>query len=249
MDIASLVVAIVALVVSIFSTAYARRSARSGDKAAIAAGETAALDGQRRHEELTPHFKISCIAAGVEQRKLEIKLIGPPSLGRLDGLTVTIRDDNPWLAEATSLASGPSAEEVRKQIWGPYRFTPGTGPGADPVRGIPGADRDGHSTPTGGMPVGETLPFFLEPVTRPHCASPTTHHPRGLAARPWHGAAPRAGLHQERLRALEPGRGSRNQHRLHSRDLSGRHRAHQPAPTARKRTRTAAALMSVSIHE
>jgi hypothetical protein len=173
-DIASLTVATIALVLSIFSTAYARRSARSSDKAAIAADATAVLDGQRRHEELTPRFKISCTAAGVDNRKLEIKLLGPAALGRLDGLTVTIRDDNPWLAEATPLASGPSREEIKKQIWGPYRFTPGTGQGADPVRGIPGADRDGRSTPTGGLPVGESLPFFLEPVTKPHWTSPST---------------------------------------------------------------------------
>jgi hypothetical protein len=173
-DIASLVVAGIALVVSILSTVYARRSAQSGDKAAIAAGETAALDGQRRHEELTPRFKISCSAAGADDRKLEIRLLGPAALGRLDGLTVTIRDDNPWLAEAAPLAGGPTREEIKKQVWGPYRFVPGTGPGADPVRGIPGADRDGRSTPTSGMPVGETLPFFLEPVTRPRWASSTT---------------------------------------------------------------------------
>lgn len=93
-------------------------------------------------------------------------LSGPPELERLDELTVTIRDDHPWRGQGTPLAGGPTPEQVAAQIWGPRRFIPGTGPGADPVRGIPGADQTGRATPTGGMPVGEELPFFLEP-TRP----------------------------------------------------------------------------------
>jgi hypothetical protein len=44
--------------------------------------------------------------------------------------------------------------------------SPGTGPGADSVRGIPGADPTGRVTPSSGMPVGEELTFALEP-TRP----------------------------------------------------------------------------------
>ena len=69
------------------------------------------------------------------------------------------------------LAGGPTPEQVAAQVWGPYRFIPGTGPGADPVRGIPGADETGRVTATGGMPVGEELPFFLEPTRPPSWSS------------------------------------------------------------------------------
>jgi len=79
---------------------------------------------------------------------------------------VSIRDDRPGRAEGRQLAAGPTPEQVAAQIWGPYRFVPGTGPGADSVRGIPGADPTGRVTPTRGMPVGESLQFALEP-TRP----------------------------------------------------------------------------------
>lgn len=172
--IASFAVSVFAALMSVAAVVYARRSAQSGGRQADAAHISATLDGQRRHEELAPRLRITCKQVGGDNRKLEIELLGPHSLGRLDGLTVAIRDDNPWLSEGTPLAGGPSQEDVKKQIWGPYRFVPGTGPGADPARGVPGASRDGRSTPTGGMLVGEKLPLFLEPVTLPRWVSSTT---------------------------------------------------------------------------
>lgn len=135
----------------------------------MAASTTAAIDVQRRHGELTPRFRVEFSAPnpGSDARRLQVTLLGPPELRRLDALTVTVRDDHPWRAEKTPLAGGPTQEQVARQIWGPYRFTRGTGPGADPGRGVPGADETGRSTPTGGMPVGETLPFDMEPTWPP----------------------------------------------------------------------------------
>jgi hypothetical protein len=49
------------------------------------------------------------------------------------------------------------------QTWGRRRFIPHTGP----VKGVPGADATGRTSPTGGLPVGEELPFFLEPTSPP----------------------------------------------------------------------------------
>jgi hypothetical protein len=137
-------------------------------KSAAAAATTAALDMQRRNAELTPRFRVTCEPSnpGSPTLRLGVFLSAPPELERLDALTVTIRDDHPWRGQGT-LAGGPTPEQVAVQIWGPYRFIPGTGPGADSVRGIPGADPTGRTTPTGGMPVGEELPFFLEPTWPP----------------------------------------------------------------------------------
>jgi hypothetical protein len=127
------------------------------------------LDRERRHSEITPRFRVILESAnpGVDAMRLRLFLTGPTDLMRLDGLIVTIRDDNPWRAEGTSLAGGPTREQVAAQIWGPYRFTPGTGPGANSLRGIPGADATGRTTPTCGMPVGEELTFHLEPTFPP----------------------------------------------------------------------------------
>ena len=169
MDIVALVVAIVSALGTIGAVWYARRSDRSAAKSAAAAATTAALDLQRRHAELTPRFRITCESSnpGSPTLRLSVFLSGPPYLERLDALTVTIRDDHPWRGQGTPLAGGPTPEQVASQIWGPYRFIPGTGPGADPVRAVPGADPTGRTTPTSGLPVGEELPFFLEPTQPP----------------------------------------------------------------------------------
>lgn len=162
MDIAALVVAIVSALGTVGAVWYARRSDRSAAKSAAAAATIAALDLQRRRAELTPRFGLTCESSnpGSPTLRLGVFLSGPPELERLDVLTVTIRDDHPWRGQGTPLAGGPTAE----QIWGPYRFIPGTGPGANSVRGIPGADPTGRTTPASGLPVGEELPFFLEPT-------------------------------------------------------------------------------------
>jgi hypothetical protein len=169
MNIAALVVAIVAALAALAAVWYARRSDRSASRSAAAAATTAALDIQRRNAELTPRFRVTCEPSnpGSPTLRLRVFLAGPPELRRLDALIVTIRDDHPWRGQGTPLAGGPTPEQVAAQIWGPYRFIPGTGPGADSVRGIPGADPTGRTTPTGGMPVGEELPFFLEPTFPP----------------------------------------------------------------------------------
>lgn len=182
MAIAALIVSIVVTLAAVGSVWYARNADRS-------AARTAALDLQRRHAEIRPRFRVTCAAAnpGSETVVLTVALIGPPELERLDGLTVVIRDDNPWRAEAAGrTAVGPTAEQIAAQIWGPRRFIPGTGPLADPVRGVPGADRTGRTTPTTGMPVGEELRFFLEPTRPPQRSSqsqPDWQRERGTALR------------------------------------------------------------------
>jgi type II secretory pathway pseudopilin PulG len=180
MVIAALIVAIVSALASIAAVRYARRSdqsaarsATASERSAVASEARAALEAQRRHAELTPRFRVTCASAnpGVDTLRLSVFLAGPPELGQLDSLTVKIRDDHPWRADGRPLAGGPSPDEVAAQIWGPYRFMPGSGPGADSTRGIPGADPTGRVTPTRGMPVGEALPFFLEPTRPPQWSS------------------------------------------------------------------------------
>ena len=88
---------------------------------------------QRRNAELTPRFRVTCEPSnpGSPTLRLGVFLSGPPELERLDALAVAIRDDHPWRGQGTPLAGGPTPEQVAAQIWGPYRFIPGTGPGAD----------------------------------------------------------------------------------------------------------------------
>jgi hypothetical protein len=118
---------------------------------------------------------ITCtpINPGSDQLRLTVALTGPPELHQLDRLIVTIRDDHSGRQSSTTLPGGPTPEQLHAQIWGPLRFVPGTGPGADPTRGVPGADPTGRSTPTTGLPVGEELPFALEPSPPPRWSNHT----------------------------------------------------------------------------
>jgi hypothetical protein len=158
-----------ALIVSIVAAKYAARSASASENSAVANSTTAAVEVDRRHAELTPRLRIRCRPPnpGSDRLKLTVFLVGPPELRQLDKLTVTIRDDHPWRGRTNQIAGGPSSEQIAAQIWGPFRFVPGTGPGADPSRGVPGADSLGRSTTTSGLPVGEELPFSLEPTHAP----------------------------------------------------------------------------------
>ena len=167
--IAALVVAIGSAGISGWSLIYTRKATNATVESTSYVAITTGHDTDRRHAELTPRLRITVEPAnpGVKTLKLRIYLASPAELQRLDALTVTIRDDHPWRGEGTPVAAGPTAGQIREQIWGRWRFIPGTGPGADPVRGIPGADLTGRTTPTHGMPVGEELPFFLEETFPP----------------------------------------------------------------------------------
>lgn len=169
LDVCALIVSLASAGFAGSSVVYARRSARSSESAAQSAAITAGHDSDRRHTELTPRFRLTLQPAnpGITTLKLLIYLLGPAELERLDALTVSIRDDHPWRGEGTPSAAGPAPEQVKRQVWGRWMFRSGTGPGADRTRGVPGADETGRTTPTGGMPVGEELPFFLDPTSPP----------------------------------------------------------------------------------
>lgn len=130
---------------------------------------TAGLDLQRRHAELTPHFRATCgrLNAGGHRLKLVIELTGPPDLERLDELTVTIRDDKHTRLKPTSSLDTPSTEQLPDHVWGPVRFVPGIGPGTTTRPGAGAADPAGRETHTAGMPIGEGHTFSLEPTVPP----------------------------------------------------------------------------------
>jgi hypothetical protein len=161
--VASLVAASVAAWAAITSRSSARAANNSAGQSAAAAAALTAIERDRRRAELTPRFRVSCEPAnpGTDAFTLRVMLLGPPGLHRLERLTVTIRDDHFQRAEGVPLAGGPTPEQVKAHIWGPYRFTPGTGPGA-----YARADSTGRVTACGALPVGEEFLFHLEP-TRP----------------------------------------------------------------------------------
>ena len=160
--------AIVSAVISAGAVWYARWSARSAERSAIASEATAALETQRRQTELTPRFRVTCKRPATARAivHLHVALAGPPELRELDLLAVDIRDDLPGRSNGTR-AGGATPAQVVEQVWGPNRFVPGSAPvGSNPAFRKDG-DAIGRTTTTCGMHLGEEQVFVLEPTYPP----------------------------------------------------------------------------------
>jgi hypothetical protein len=121
-------------------------------------------DRHRRHVELAPGFlvRVEPWAEGTDLMRLRVVQQGPPGIDQLDSLALSIcNDDSYWPDERNVAANGHNYDEVRNQVWAPYRFTPGTGPGE--ARADPHGRETTYEAP---LPAGEELAFQLEP-TRP----------------------------------------------------------------------------------
>jgi hypothetical protein len=128
MVIAALVVSIVAAAGSVGAVLYSRRSAKSAAVSASAANTAAALDSQRRHDELTPEFDISITAGenGVgDHAEMRVALTGPAGLGRLDEVTIAILDEAGVDRWAHGLPDKVGPEEACRFVWGPWEFNIG----------------------------------------------------------------------------------------------------------------------------
>lgn len=182
---------LVALGATAIAAVAARQSNKSASKANQTAGALADIEQDRRRSELTPWFRVRVepwTAGNDQELRLRIMLTGPPGLDRIDGLTVKIRDDHFRRGEGTLLPGGPTREKIKAQVWGPYRFQPGTGP--DEAL----ADADGRITAyEAQLPIGEELPYLLERTRPPTWASLTQeqwNESRGpvirIALEAWH---------------------------------------------------------------
>ena len=150
MAIASLIVAVAAIIIALASVVYTRRQAVAWEAAAVASKSTAALEGERRHQELTPQLAITATQPDTDGRPADmtLELTGPPGLGALDEVMVRIRDDRP------DHKSGPSSqlteEQISEVIWGPYRLNPGA------------RDTDSAGRAHGPFPLPAHEPYHLE---------------------------------------------------------------------------------------
>lgn len=162
----------VALGSAVIAAVAARQSKESSGRANQAAGALAEIERDRRHAELMPRLRVRVepLTPGDEEDlRLRVMLTGPPGLDRVDGLTVKIRDDHFRRGEGTLLADGPTREQIKAHVWGPYRFRPGIGP--DGAR----ADDDGRVTAySSELPIGEELPYLLERTRPPAWAAHMT---------------------------------------------------------------------------
>ena len=118
MAVASLILAIIAILVAGASAAYTRRQATEQAR-------VASIEQDRRHDELTPEFKITCEAPDHDGNRAELtlELTGPAGLTEFDEVTVRIRDDIP--GRKPGVGSQLTQEQFSAVIWGPYRIVTG----------------------------------------------------------------------------------------------------------------------------
>lgn len=137
----------------------------AANEANSAAQAMVKIERERRHSELQPRFRLTLeeLNQGPDVLLLCLTLIGPSGLDQLDRLTLVIRDDHHGRsANITQQIGTVTAADIEKQVWGPYRFSPGVGPGA--AR----ADETGRTTVCSEtLPVGEGLPFQLQRTSAP----------------------------------------------------------------------------------
>ena len=151
--------AIVAIVAAVGTAGQWREAKRANEQAQLAyeqAQELLGIEKARRHDDLTPRFDLAVEAGDVmgAPMELRVRLEGPDGLGQLNEVAITIRDDRP---REPITAGGPSAEEIGRQVWGPWRFRPG----------VDGADEHGRSMMPFPLGVGEQRTFVLEETSPP----------------------------------------------------------------------------------
>lgn len=89
----------------------------------------AAIEDARLHESLRPQFTISLTEQTEDRARLYVKLVGPAAAVDLDSVTVIVGNDDVDHFPDVPGSKGPTEQEVRDQVWGPYR---GYADGADP---------------------------------------------------------------------------------------------------------------------
>lgn len=155
-----LVAAAAAIVISI---RFGRRSAIASERAADSAAASAAsaeavtkVDHARWLAERTPLFEINIKDEEGDRATLNVQLAGPPALGHLDGVKITIGSSDDLMRRPSLDGRRPTQEDLGSHVFGPWRFT----------HSADGADAGGTTVDAVPLRVGRGRPFAIE-RTRP----------------------------------------------------------------------------------
>ena len=119
MSVASLILAIIAILVAGASAAYARKQATEQAR-------VSAIEQDRRHEELMPQFEITCTVRETanDSADLRVSLTGG-GLEHLDEVVITILDEAGRDHWTRGLPDGVTQEQAETFVWGPWEFNTG----------------------------------------------------------------------------------------------------------------------------
>lgn len=130
------------------------------------AKEAGSIELDRRHTELEPKFKMEFRGGSNHQSpgvtqfyRMKLELIGPTALQELDKISIEIRDSK---RKPPELQNFKNRSVMEKQLWSPYRFTPG----------VDEAPSDGRTVVYRPFSVHESAEFQLEDNPVPPGTSP-----------------------------------------------------------------------------
>jgi hypothetical protein len=147
------VIAGVGAVAAIDASRFARKGARGTEHLAL-------IEADRRHVELTPRFTPRCQTTGLNNTEavLTLTFTEPAGLDQIE-LTASIRDDD--TDRLYRIDPNLTAEQIKAQVWGPYRFAPG----------VDGADKNGRAPAVVQLNRGQSRRFWLERTLPPPWAT------------------------------------------------------------------------------
>lgn len=126
-------------------------------RGAVSARIAKADDADRQWNALIPQFDVRFTVKEGDRAELRVRLDGPLGLERLDRVTVSIRDDIPDRGSLTR-PGGPSREQIKGQVWGPFRLNPQ----------VENTDPTGRTVEhPNGLDVGEEIVCALEQTLMP----------------------------------------------------------------------------------
>ncbi|WP_328654506.1 hypothetical protein OG598_12100 [Micromonospora sp. NBC_00330] len=116
--------------------------------------DQADAEQKRRHREMRPELHLALdMKWPPEAGLLVVKLMGPRDVERYDRIRVEVRDDG----KNRQPRHDVTAEQIRLQVWGPFRLRPGTD----------GADHDGRAAEQDDQAVTDSWLFTVERTTPP----------------------------------------------------------------------------------
>lgn len=121
MTVASFILAVLAVLIAGVSMAYTK-------KQATGQATVAAIERDRRHDELAPVFAVTCVVRETsgESADLRVSLTGG-GLDYLDEVVITILDEADRDHWTRGLPEGVSQEKAESFVWGAWEFNTGAG--------------------------------------------------------------------------------------------------------------------------
>lgn len=119
----NLTIAIIGVAAAVAAAIAALGSWKAARKANNTATQMAGIERNRRHQELTPDFDVTCTTRDTSPDFADLRVVlKPGALQRLDEVIVTILDEAGKEHWTHGLPDGLTQEEAEMFVWGPWEF-------------------------------------------------------------------------------------------------------------------------------